>query len=177
MGAPWDVLAIDYVGPLPLTPRGNRHILVLTDLFTKYVEVIPVRDLTAEECARQILNNFIARWGCPSSIHSDQWRTFESEVFRQLTRKLEIHKTRTSARNPKCNGQCERFNRTLLGMIRAYLRDEQTDWDLYLGCLAGAYRATPCESTKLTPNLMAIGREVRLPVELIFGSATSRDQD
>ena len=85
---------------------------------------------------------------------------------------LEIRKTRTTARNLRCNGQCERFNRTLISMIKSYLCNEQTDWDLYLGCLAGAYRATPNEATTLTPNMMTLGREIRMPAELIFGSDT-----
>ena len=56
-------------------------------------------------------------------------------------------------------------------MIKAYLKDEQTDWDLNLGCLAGAYRASQNESTQLTPNLLFLGREVRIPTELLMGSA------
>ena len=88
---------------------------------------------------------------------------------------LEIRKTRTSVRNPRGNGQAERFNRTLVRMIKANLCGEQQDWDLHLGCLAGAYRATPNESTKLTPNLLTMGREVRLPGELVFGSTNTYD--
>ena len=52
-------------------------------------------------------------------------------------------------------------------MIKSYLRGEQTNWDLNLGCLAGAYRATPNESTGLTPNLFLFGREIRMPYELV----------
>ncbi|MEW8545559.1 MAG: reverse transcriptase domain-containing protein [Candidatus Thiodiazotropha sp.] len=174
-GAPGDCVATDYLGPLPLTDRGNRYILLLTDHFSKYVEILPVPDMTAEVCASKILNEFISRWGCPLSIHSDQGRTYESEIFKQLCRMLEIRKTRTSARNPRANGQSERFNRTLLRMIKAYLCGEQSDWDLHLGCLAGAYRATPNESTRLTPNMLTTGREVRLPAELVLGSKNARD--
>jgi hypothetical protein len=58
-------------------------------------------------------------------------------------------------------------------MIKAYLRGEQEDWDLNLGCLAAAYRATPHETTGMTPNLLMLGREVRLPAEVVFGSSTS----
>ena len=129
--------------------------------------------MTAEVCASRILNDFISRWGCPLASHSDQGRTYESKVFREMCRMLEIRKTRTSPRNPRGNGQSERFNRTLLRMIKAYLCGEQGNWDLHLGCLAGAYRATPNESTKLTPNLLTMGREVRLPAELVFGSTGS----
>ena len=55
-------------------------------------------------------------------------------------------------------------------MIRAYLRGQQNQWDLNLGCLAGAYRATVHEATHLTPNMMMLGREVRIPHEVVFGS-------
>jgi hypothetical protein len=52
-------------------------------------------------------------------------------------------------------------------MIKSYLRGEQTNWDVNLGCLAGAYRATPNESTGLTPNLLLFGREIRMPYEIV----------
>ena len=104
---------------------------------------------------------------------SDQGRTYESNVFKEVCRLLEIKKLRTSVRNPRCNGQVERFNRTLSRMIRAYLAGQQENWDLNLSCSAGAYRATPNESTKLTPNLLTMGREVRLPAEVLFGSAAN----
>ena len=172
-GAPGDCISTDYLGPFPITERKNRFVLLLTDHFTKYVEILAVPDMTAEVCASRILNDFISRWGCPLAIHSDQGRTYESKVFREMCRMLEIRKTRTSPRNPRGNGQSERFNRTLLRMIKAYLCGEQGNWDLHLGCLAGAYRATPNESTKLTPNLLTMGREVRLPAELVFGSTGS----
>ena len=177
VGAPGDIVATDYLGPLPVTDRGNRYILLFTDHFTKNVEIIPVRDMTAEVCATKLLNEIIPRWGCPLAIHSDQGRTYESKVFKELCRMLEVRKTRTSVRNPRGNGQAERFNRTLLRMIKAYLCGEQKEWDLHLGCLAGAYRATPNEATKMTPNLLTMGREVRLPAELVFGSTNSFDRE
>ena len=173
VGAPGDCVSTDYLGPLPITDRGNRYILLFTDHFTKNVEIIAVPDMTAEVCADKLLNEVISRWGCPLAIHSDQGRTYESRVFKELCRMLEVRKTRTSVRNPRGNGQAERFNRTLLRMIKAYLSGEQREWALHLGCLAGAYRTTPNESTKMTPNLLTIGREVRLPGELVFGSNNS----
>ena len=175
VGAPGDCVLTDYLGPLPVTDRGNRYILLFIDHFTKNVEVIPVADMTAEVCADKLLNEVISRWRCPLQIHSDQGRTYESQVFKELCRMLEVRKSRTSVRNPRGNGQAKRFNRTLLRMIRAYFAGEQRDWDLHLGCLAGAYRATPNESTKMTPNLLTMGREVSLPCELIFGSTNGYD--
>ncbi len=169
VGAPLDRLSTDVLGPLPLTQRGNRYILVVTDHFSKWVELTATPDQTAQTCARIILNEVIARFGCPLSLHSDQGRNYESSLFAELCNLLEIRKTRTSPRNPKCNGQAERFNKTMIRMIRAYLKGEQRNWDLNLGCLAAAYRATPNDSTGFTPNLVMLGREVRLPYEVTVG--------
>ena len=159
MGAAWDQLSTDLMGPLPLTPRNNCYILVITDQFTKWVEVLAVPDQRAVTCANAIFREVITRFGCPIALHSDQGRSFESEVFSDLRRLLEVRKTRTSVANPKANGQTERFNKTLIHMIKSYLRGEQTTWDEHLGCLAAAYRATPNESTHLTPNMLNLGRE------------------
>lgn len=62
-------------------------------------------------------------------------------------------------------------------MIKVFLKGEQTDWDLYLGCLAGAYPATPHESTGLTPNLIMLGREARLPADITFYPKIPRDSE
>lgn len=150
VGAPLDRNATDLLGSLPETPKGNKYILTVTDYFTKWVEIFPVPDQTAFTCAQIILNEVICRLGCPLAIHSDQGRKFESKMFKQLCEILEIRKTRTSPRNPKCNGQTERFNRSIVSMIKSYLCGEQTNWDLSLGCLAGAYRASPNETTGLS---------------------------
>lgn len=80
---------------------------------------------------------------------------------------LEVKKTRTSPMNPKCNGHAKRFNRTLIGMIKSYLRGEQIKWNITLDCLEWSYRSSPNESTGLTPNLMMLGREVTLTFEII----------
>lgn len=57
-------------------------------------------------------------------------------------------------------------------MIKAYIAGQQTDWDLYLGVLAGAYRSSVHETTGLTPNQVIFGQEVRSPSHLYFGLPT-----
>ena len=171
VGGVLDRLSIDILRPLIETPRGNRYILVATCHFSKWVEIFHLPDQTAVTCARVLLNEVFARYGTCTMLLADQGRMFEGSIFQEICRLLEIKKSRTSVRNPKCNCQTERFNRTLIRMIKAYLKDEQTDWDLNLGCLAGAYRASQNESTQLTPNLLFLGREVRIPTELLMGSA------
>ena len=108
-----------------------------------------------------------------TSLHSDQERDFESNIFQEISNLLEIRKTGTS-RNPRCNGITERFNSTLLAMIRAYIKGQQFNWNLNLGRLAGAYRATPNESTTITSNMIMPGCEVRLPHEMVESKINSK---
>ena len=80
-----------------------------------------------------------------------------------------IRKTRSSPRHPASNGQTERFNRTLWGMIRCFIKGKQEQWDLYLEALASAYNSTPHATTSFSPNLLFLGRETRMPAELGAG--------
>lgn len=175
-GAPWECFATDFIGPLPVTNRGNRYILVVMDYFTKWAEAFPVPDQTAVATANVLLNE-ITRYGCPLIIHSNQGRNYESCIFKELCSLLHIKKTRTTARNPKCNGMVERFNRTLIRMIKAFIVDDHEEWDFHLNCLTSAYRSTCHESTSLTPNLLIFGREIQMPYEASHHSLASNGEE
>ncbi len=167
-GAPLDRISSDIAGPFPISNIGNRYILVVTDYFSKWTEVFAIPDQSAATCADKILNEFICRFGCPYDLHTDQGTNYTSKLFTELCKLLEIRKTRSSPYHPSGNGQVERYNRTLISMIKAYLSEEGRDWDQHLGCLAGAYRATMHESTGFSPNLLFLGRETRMPAHLSF---------
>ena len=62
-------------------------------------------------------------------------------------------------------------------MIKSYIRDDQEEWDEHLSFLTAAYRSTPQESSHLTPNLIMLGRETRQPIDLLYGSPNSPDND
>ena len=162
-GAPMDRVHIDVVGPFPISASGNKYVLVMVDQFTRWVEVAAIPEQTAEVTATKLLQEFISRFGSPLEIHTDQGRNFESSLFRDLCELLQIAKTRTTPYHPASNGQVERFNRTLLQMIRCYVEKNQREWDKNLHLLASAYRSSPHALTGYTPNRMMLGREVHQP--------------
>lgn len=166
-GAPLDRISIDLVGQLPETVRGNQHILVLTDHFSKWPEAYSVPEQTASTYANIVCREFITKFGCPLSIHTNQGRCFESELFQEVCHLLEIRKIRTTPRNPKCNGLAERFNKTIIQMIKSFIKEDIPEWDENLPYLTAAYRASVQESTRMTPNLVMLGRENRMPAELL----------
>ena len=105
-----DRLCSDILGPFPISERGNRFVLVVMDCFSKWVEAYAIPDLTAETVARKIVNEFISRFGNPLEFHTDQGRNYESNLFQEMCRLLEIHKTWTTPYHPSSNGSVERFN-------------------------------------------------------------------
>ena len=100
-GAPLDRLSTDILGPLPETQRGNKFIMVVTDHFTRWVEIFALPDQTAEVCADKLVNEVIARFGTPYDLHSDQGRNYVSTLFIEMCKLLEVRKTRTSPYNPR----------------------------------------------------------------------------
>ena len=168
VGAPMDRVAVDIMGPLPESLRGNRYILVVVDYFTRWVEAFPLPDQKARTVAHKVVCDFICRFGTPLELHTDQGRTFESDLFQEVCKLLEVTKTRSTPYHPSANGLVERFNRTLGSMIRSYLDSDCGDWDLYIPMLTAAYRATSHPATGFTPNFLMLGRETMTPTDIEF---------
>ena len=120
------------MGPLPLSSTGNRYIIVITDLFSKWVEAFSVKSTDTETLATLLVNEVICRLGVPHYIHSNQGANLTSNLMVVICECLGIEQTRTSAYHPQGNGQVERFNRTLESMLAIVVNDHQTDWDLHL---------------------------------------------
>ena len=177
VGAPLDRLALDIVGPLPATERNNVYILVVSDYFTKWVEAYALPDQTAYTVAEVLFNEFISRFGVPRQIHSDQGRNFESTLFSELCKLLEVSKTRTTPYRPQSDGLVERFNRTLQQMLKTLVNEARDDWDELLPYVTMAYRASPQESTGCSPNLLMLGRESNLPLDVVVGCPTALERE
>ena len=168
-GAPLECVHIDILGPFTSSKKGNQYVLVIVDQFTKWLECFPLPRQGAEEVAKCVVDRFISRFGCPLEIHTDQGKNFDGKLFTSVCNLLQIVKTRTTPYRPRSNGQVERYNRTILQLIRCFLRGNQQTWDEHLQQLAGAIRSTINRNIGFTPNLMMLGREVMLPIDIMIG--------
>ena len=166
-GKPLQRVSMDILGPLPVTKRQNRYILVIGDYFTKWMEALPMSNMEAQTVARLFVNHFVTRFGSPEYLHTDQGRNFESALVKEACKILGIEKTRTTPCHPQSNGMVERFNRTLLDMLSTISQEEE-DWDINLPLVMYAYRTSIQETTGATPFSLMFGREARLPIDLMF---------
>ena len=137
-GAPMECVHMDILSPFPPSESGNRYILLMVDQFTKWVEIHPIPDQTAEQTARMAVDQFFSRFGAPLQIHTDQGRNFDGHVMKALCSLYCITKTRTTPYHSSSNGQAEQYNRLLLQLIRCFRRAWEKTWDTDLQLLAGA---------------------------------------
>ena len=167
VGEPAERLCIDIVGPFSETPNGHKYCLVVTDCFTKFTEIFPMKNQEAETVAAIVVREYISRYGAPREIHTDQGRQFEAMLFQEMCGLLGITKTRTTSFHPQSDGQSERNIKTLVKML-AMAADQREDWDDHLPYISMAYRATVQESSGFSPNFLMFGRELAMPVDLMY---------
>ena len=155
---------------MPLSSSGYNCILTVTDLFTKYIELYPMKDETALSVSTALFNHYISDHGLPISIHSDRGAVFESQVFQLLMTRCGIIKTRTTSYRPNCNGQVERFHKTLKDHLTRRLEGNNLDpkqWDTIINHTKLCYNATIHSTTSFSPFFLERGEEPLLPMHII----------
>ena len=166
---PFQTLSMDYLA-LDMDRHGFGHVLVVTDLFTKYAFAIPTKNETATTVAKALLENVFNIFGLPEKLLSDRGRNFESQVIAQLCTLLGIKKIFTCPYSPRSDAICERFNRTLISMIGTLCEDKRLSWSKYIGHLTNIYNNSMHSTTGFTPFEMIFGRKSRLPVDVMLGT-------
>jgi transposase InsO family protein len=167
-GAPFERIAMDILDTRKRTSKGFQYVLVISDYFTKYTDAFPLRHHTAPVVADILMRRWIVYHGVPKQVHSDQGPEFESALIQSLAKLLGSTKTRTAPYRPQSDGQVERFNRTLLNMLSAFVTDQALDWDDHLPYVCMAYRSSQNSSTGCTPYSMVYGRECTMPIDLMY---------
>lgn len=118
--------------------------------------------------AKLIVEEVFVRYGIPFTVHSDQGRQYESTLFEEMCQGLHIKKTRSTPYHPQSDGIMERFNKTLVTMLSAYVNDHHSDWDEHLPYVMMAYRTSLHETTGFTPNQLMLGTEVSTPLDIMY---------
>ena len=168
-GVPNERVHLDFLGPFTPSHRGNKYILSMVDQFTKWIEICALPEQTAVTTAKAFFDGWIVRFGVPLQIHTDQGSNFTSGMFTDLCRLLQSTKTRTTPYRPSSNGQVERYNQMILSYIRCQLSGDDRQWDEHLPAFGLSLRSTVNRNTGYTPNMLQLGREVHLPMDIVFG--------
>lgn len=154
---------IDIVGPLPISD-GFQYLLTMIDRFSRWPEAVPIPDTSARTICRTIFHSWIARFGCPSIITTDQGSQMRSSLFAEFTRILGTDKVKTTAYHPIANGLVERFHRHLKTSIKAH---ESSKWTDVLPIVLLGIRSAVKEDLKASCAELVYGTTLRLPSDML----------
>ena len=157
---PLEFVASDFLGPLRETVRGNRWVMVVSCRWAKLHIAVPMSSSNSEETCRAFLDRWVAPFGLPLVLLTDNGSNFVSKYTEQFFLRLGVHHVTTSPYHPSANGQVERHNATLVSALLK-LGDAEANWDLMIPQIVAGYNATPHTATGYTPFELALTRAPR----------------
>ena len=166
VGTIMDQISLDFIGPISRTVNDNTHILVAVEHFSRWAEAYPLAQPDAISCAQSLHNGIFSRFGYCRIIHSDKGSAFISAIMKELSELGQCRQTFSARYHPMGNSYAERVIGTISSNLRTCTQHTGLEWDELLDVVMMAYRATPHSSTGFTPNMVMLGREVRLPAVL-----------
>lgn len=128
--APFVMIAMDYIGPFPTSRNGNKFLLVVVDIFSKYVIVKAIRNSSAKITIDRIKREVFLRYGVPNVLISDNGPQLKSQAFREFLEQFGVEHWLTAYYHPQAIPM-EAANKTIGNAIRAYIQDNESHatWD------------------------------------------------
>jgi len=160
---PNHTVAIDIVGPMNESTQGNRWILTMIDVFTRWPVAVAMPNRESRLIAKIIYRKWICDQGVPIQIISDQGRELVSRGLKYMCRRFGTRKIETSGYNPTGNASVERFHRYFMASISILHDRQDTDWDDYVDPVLFSYRASVNDTTGFSPFFLETGRHPNLP--------------
>ena len=155
--SPWQVISLDFVGPLPRSSRGSSTILVISDYLTKYVLTFPLRAATARNLVRTLEDQVFLVYGTPQYLICDNGVQMRSREFRNLCAEYGVKISYTPLYHPQAD-PVERVNRVVKTMLGCYVKDDHRKWEDHLASITCAIRTSRSEATGFSPYYVSFGR-------------------
>lgn len=156
----FEVIAIDLFGPLPETIDGYKNILIVEDMASCWVETLPIKEATSENCANILIDEVFLRYGIPRKIISDNGTQFISAVMQKITFVFNIEMSFIPVYHPQSN-PVERKNRDLKTHLAILTGTDHTKWKDVLPVVRFCMNTAKCSSTGYSAAYITFGREFR----------------
>ena len=166
-----DAISIDHIVPSreAKTPRRNRYILSITDVFTGFVTAVPVKSQESKATIEALIQHWVLRNGMPKEILADNHPGFTSKFFNAVLRAFNIKSTHGTAYKCSSTSKAERSNKRLNQALRVTLTEGQLkNWDLYLDYVCFALNGMKSRHTGYSANFLRYGCELNTPLSLLM---------
>ena len=111
----------------------------------------------------------MVHYGWPTKILTDQGKSFENQLIRELCSLAQVQKLRTTPYRLQTNGSCEHFNYTLMSMLGTLPIHAKKNWPEWVSMLTHTYNATMCHTIRFSPFFLMYGKIPILPIDIEFG--------
>jgi hypothetical protein len=158
---------LDFIGEIhPRSSKGHRFILVATDYLNKWMEAVPLRNMTHGEVISFVQEHIIYKFGVPQTLITDQRPSFMSHQFREFAGSMKIKLLNSSPYYAQANGQAGASNKVLIKIVKKRIKDNSRRWHEKLSEALWAHRTSRHGAMKVTPFELKSGQEVVLPMEI-----------
>jgi transposase InsO family protein len=149
---------LDFIGEIhPASTKSHRFVLMTMDYFTKWVEAVPLRNMTYREVIQFVIEHIMYQFGIPQMLTMDQGPAFMSQQFKEFAASLGIKLLNSSPYYAQTNGQAEDSNKTVISLIKKKIEEEPKRWHELLLEVLWAYRTVKHGATKVTPFELVYG--------------------
>nr|CAI5870201.1 unnamed protein product [Callosobruchus analis] len=173
---PSHIIHVHHLWPFVKGKRGNTHILVTVDAFTKFCFIKAVKS-TRTKYVLEELEGIVKIFGAPKRIVTDRGKCF-AKPFKEFCEKRKINHHHNAVGMPRGNGQVERYNKTVLNSLSTMGADrDDAEWDenisnvqlglnntlnralnstpadVFLGCLSGPHNFASVDEEDLVDVL------------------------
>ena len=166
---PFEVVSVDFL-QLSKCKGGYEYVLVVCDHFTRFSQAYATKRKSARAAAEVLFNKFILTYGFPTRIHHDRGGEWNNHLFTNLHKLANIKASNTTPYHPMGDPIVERYNRTLINMLKAIPENEKKRWVDHLPKLCFAYNSTVHKATGYSPFFLLFGRQSRLRIDGAFPS-------
>ncbi|KAG1699087.1 hypothetical protein DVH05_028598 [Phytophthora capsici] len=153
-----DRWALDVAGPFPVADGGERFVIAAVEYVTRYAVATCVRNHTAEDIAKFILEEVVLRFGAFRELLTDGAPELTGNVINELMNMAQAKQINPVPYRPQMVGLVERFHRTWKDCVSVFMQDEtQKDWNLWVRFATYAYNSARHSTVLLTPNELMMG--------------------
>ncbi|KRH94117.1 putative LTR transposon [Pseudoloma neurophilia] len=162
------------------------HILSIIDRHSRYVELIPLKDIQSKTICEVIENNWFNTKCLPQDILTDQGTQFMSQEFKNLLAKWKVEHRISTAYNPQGNSIAERMMQEitkglrilretpLKSAVKKIVYAHNNIYHRMIGC--SPLRALNINETKESPKNLHLREQINQRITKIYGDSVTIDQ-
>jgi hypothetical protein len=153
---------IGQIHPSPL--KGHHFVLVAMDYFTKWTEVVLLKNMMHKVVIEFITENIIYRFGIPQTWTMDQGTSFTSGQVREFVDSYKIKLLNSSPYYDQANVQAKSSNKTLIKLIKKKIGENPRRWHEVLSEALWAHHISRHGTNKVTHFELVYEQEAILPI-------------